>query len=157
MEWIALGLPSRKKLETIADEWLFWKKKHKINGLWDDEPLMLTATIDDGLGQGLQIIHHYAKVLGIRVLSIGLLQQPENILNACRKYQPEFLGMTILQLDSDDALFQIGHGLESKTCLIVGGPVFKFDRELAERCKVDFVANNVAYFIDYFLKWSPLK
>ena len=153
LEWAQLGLPSRKKLELTADAFISWKKDHNIKSLWNIEPLMLTATLDDGLGQGLQIIHRYAEVLGVRILSLGLLQKPETILAACRQYKPEFLGMTLLQLDSDEALCQIGHGIHSKTRLIVGGPVFKFDPELAERCKVDFVAKDVSHFIDYLLKW----
>ena len=33
-------------------------------GLWASPPLMLTATLDDGLGQGLAVIEKFAKAIG---------------------------------------------------------------------------------------------
>ena len=152
--WITRGLPSRQALDTAADELLRWKAIHGVAGLWPRRPLMLTATLDDGIGQGLKIIQRYADILGIDIVSLGLLQDPEAILAACRKHEPDFLGLTILQLDSDDDLCRVGHGLPSKTLLIAGGPVFKFDPEMAERCKVGYVARDVAFFIEFLLDWS---
>ncbi len=153
--WISQGLPSHPDLESTADDLVLWKQVHQVNGLWAVRPLMLTATIDDGLGQGLQIIQRYADVLGMDVIFLGLLQKPEDIVAACHRHEPDFLGLTVLQLDSDEDLCRIGRSLCSKTALIAGGPVFKFDPELAERCNVAYVAGNVACFIDYVLKWAP--
>jgi methylmalonyl-CoA mutase cobalamin-binding subunit len=154
-EWMITGLPSRQGLEAAADDLLRWKAAQKAQSAWAVPPLLLTATLDDGLGQGLQIIHRYAQLMGMRIVPLGLLQTPEAIVAACRRHRPDFLGLTVLQLDSDDDLCQVGHSLDARTCLIAGGPVFKFDPELAQRCNVGFVARDVACFIDFLLKWSP--
>ena len=155
-KWISEALPSRQTVESTAEVLTQWKRDHQISGIWRNCPLIVTATIDDGIGQGIQIIESYAKVIGLRVVHLGLLQSPDTIIDQCQQLQPDILGLTILQLDSDDALCKVGHNLPSKTCLITGGPVFKFDSDMAARCNVDYVAPNVAYFIDYLLKW-PAK
>ena len=151
--WTVGGLPSRQGLDAAADELEHWKAIHRVDGLWPRRPLMLTATLDDGIGQGLQIIHRYADILGMDILPLGLLQTPEAIIAACRKREPDFLGLTILQLDSDDDLCQVGHSLPPKTMLIAGGPVFKFDPEMTGRCKVGYVAEDVSCFIEFLLDW----
>jgi hypothetical protein len=152
-QWRAEGLPSHQALADEARVLTRWKKEHHVDGLWTDRPTMLTATLDDAIGQGLQTIHGYADVLGIQVTALGLLQKPESILAAVRRRVPDFLGLTILQLDSDSDLCRVGHRLSHKTRLIAGGPVFRFDPEMADRCKVDYVARDVAGFIDYMLIW----
>ena len=151
--WRAQGLPSHQALAIEADGLVKWKKDNHVDGLWTYRPTMLTATLDDAIGQGLQTIHRYADVLGIQVTALGLLQKPESILAAVRRWVPDFLGLTILQLDSDSDLCRVGHHLSPKTLLIAGGPVFRFDPEMADRCKVDYVARDVAGFMDYMLRW----
>lgn len=153
-KWISESLPSHQVLESTAEALTQWKRDHQVSGIWRHRPLMVTATIDDGIGQGIQIIECYAKVLGLTVHHLGLLQHPDTIIHQCRRLQPDVLGLTVLQMDSDDALFKVGHNLPSKTCLITGGPAFKFDPDMATRCNVDYVAANAAYFIDYLLKWT---
>lgn len=155
-KWISEGLPSRQMVESTAEELTQWKRDHQISGIWRNRPIIVTATIDDGIGQGIQIIENYAKVMGLWVVHIGLLQSSDTLIDQCQQLQPDFLGLTILQLDSDDTLCKVGHNLPSKTCLITGGPVFKFDPDMAARCNVDYVASNVGYFVDYLLKW-PAK
>jgi methylmalonyl-CoA mutase cobalamin-binding subunit len=116
---------------------------------------MITATLDDGMGHGLAIIERFATVLGMTVEKMGLLQEPEAIVTRCRTKIPDFLGLTVLQLDSDDDLARVSQGIPKKTCLIAGGAAFRHDPELADRCRVGFVAKNVAFFIDFILRWSP--
>jgi len=53
--WLSQGLPSREGLIGTADTLSQWKQDHQISGIWRRCPLMLTATLDDGLGQGLHI------------------------------------------------------------------------------------------------------
>jgi hypothetical protein len=153
-QWLAEGLPSREVLERTADELEQWKQDHDIVGIWPLRPLLATATVDDGIGQGLAIIERYAEVAGLDVERIGLLQQPQTIIDTCHRRQPTFLGLTVLQLDSDDALAQIGRSLPEHTRLIAGGPVFAFDPEMAARCNVDFVAADLAHFVDFLLRWN---
>ena len=153
--WISSGLPSRQALESTADDLEKWKRKRAIPGLWPDTPLMLTATLDDGIGQGISIIERYAGLAGLEVQRIGLLQHPGFIVEKCHILQPALLGLTVLQLDSDDALAEVGRNRPDQTTIIAGGPVFKFDPGMGKRCRVDYVAPNVAYFLKYLLNWSP--
>lgn len=150
--WKKNGLPSNQQLVSIARQLEGDKKKHGIQAIWSSCPLMVTTTIDDGLGQGLEIIHRYATVMGFEIHPLGLMQTPEKIVAECRARKPHFLGLTMLQLDSDDALAYIGHHLPRKTRLIAGGPVFKFDTEMAQRCGVHFVAPDVAHFVDFMCR-----
>ena len=149
--WLAEGIPSREKLDKAADALCQWKKEHHINGIWQDRPLMMTATLDDGIGQGLQVIERYAEVLGFEVKHLGLLQSPDTIVDQCHRWRPDVLGLTVLQLDSDDDLARVGHKIPPQTRLIAGGPAFKYDTQMAERCGVHYVASNVASFINYIM------
>jgi hypothetical protein len=104
-QWIAEGLSSREVLERTADALERWKQSHQIGGIWPLRPLLATATLDDGVGQGLAIIVRYAEVVGLDVLRIGLLQQPQTIIDTCRQRQPAFLGLTVLHLIGGDSSF----------------------------------------------------
>lgn len=151
-QWKTDGLPSAQELNRVAQKLEADKKKYRIQGIWNQKPMMVTATIDDGMGQGLNIIHRYAAVIGLEVHPLGLMQPPEKIVTACHKHRPRFLGMTVLQLDSDDDLARISRQLPPETMLIAGGPVFKFDTDMAARCDIHFVAADVAYFIDFMCR-----
>ncbi len=154
-EWIDLGLPTREGVTRAAAELEEWKYSKQVQGLWSAAPRMVTATLDDGLGHGLALIERFARIMGITVDKIGLLQKPQAIVTRCLTVGPDFLGVTVLQLDSDDDLARVSQGLPTGTCLITGGAAFRFDPDMAIRCRVDYVAHNVAYFIDFILKWSP--
>jgi hypothetical protein len=153
-QWITGGFSSRQVLERAADDLEQWKQNHQIDGIWPQRPLLATATLDDGIGQGLAIIERFAELVGLDVEPIGLLQPPRIIIDTCRQRQPAFLGLTVLQLDSDDALAMIGSSLPEQTRLIAGGPVFAFDPEMAVRCNIDFVAADLPRFLDYLLRWN---
>jgi hypothetical protein len=154
-QWIRDGLPTRQQLENVAIELELWKKNNRVAGLWDPRPCMLTATLDDGMGVGLAIIERYAAILGFYVIHLGLLQKKETIVDACLEHRPDFLGLTVLQLDSEDDLAYIGSRLPQRTKLIAGGPVFAFDPEMAGRCHICFVARDLAHFIDFLLDYYP--
>lgn len=151
-EWIARGLPPREQVIACADGLRQWRQTLGIEGLWSTAPRLMTATLDDGIGQGLEIIHRFADAMGMTLIPLGLVQPPEAILTACRMQRPEFLGMTVLQADSEEDLAQIGLHLPPETLLIAGGPAFRYDPEMAMRSGVDFVAADVAHFIDFVLK-----
>jgi methylmalonyl-CoA mutase cobalamin-binding subunit len=154
-QWRENGLPSAETVEATAVRLDTWKNEHNINGLWKTPPLMVTATLDDGLGQGLHCIHRYAAIAGLKVHHLGLLQTAAGIVSACQKLNPDFVGLTVLQLDSDEDLARVGHNLPSHTRLVAGGPAFKYDPGMASRCGVAYVAFNVAYFIDFLCQWQP--
>ncbi|MFH2064000.1 MAG: cobalamin B12-binding domain-containing protein [Pseudomonadota bacterium] len=144
--------PSHNELESIGRALLEWKMAENIQGLWDDPPLIISTTIDDGLGQGLRIINLYSEVAGLSVMPIGLLQPVEKIIGACSKYRPDMLGLTVLQFDSEEMLIEIKRGISPDIKIIAGGPVFTADSDLAERVGVHFVAKNVAAYLRYLLQ-----
>lgn len=151
-QWIARGLPSRQGLDEAAGNLERLKAHLKVNGIWDQPPSMVTATLDDGLGQGLAVIEKYAAAVGIRLISLGLMQRPETVFNACRRHQADFLGLTILQFDTEDDLTCIANHLPRKTRIVAGGPVFDGDPGFANRTGTHYAAKNVAYFLRYMLE-----
>jgi methylmalonyl-CoA mutase cobalamin-binding subunit len=151
-QWIATGLPSRQGLEEAAGSLVCLRERLKVKGIWNKPPFMVTATLDDGLGQGLAIIEKYAVAVGIRLISLGLMQRPEAVIDACCRHQPEFLGLTILQFDTEDDLTCIANHLPRKTRIVAGGPVFDGDPDFASRTGTHYAAKNVADFLRYMLE-----
>jgi len=149
--WISSGLPSRQEIDHAADRLLRLRDQLGIQGLWTSPPVMVTATLDDGLGQGLAVIEKYASTIGIRLVSLGLMQTPETIIAACQREQPDFLGMTVLQFDTEDDLIVIAANLSPKTRIVAGGPVFSGDPEFAERTGTHYAAKHVGYFLRFML------
>jgi methylmalonyl-CoA mutase cobalamin-binding subunit len=150
--WKETGVPARATLHEIADGIITWRKALGIAGLWERPPLMLGATLDDGWGHGIQIILKFAEAMGLRVKLIGLLQSREKIAAACREVQPDFLGLTVLQLDTEDDLVELRRLIPENIKIIAGGPAFKIDPELAERAGIDFVAKDAGAFVRLLLK-----
>jgi hypothetical protein len=155
-EWKTIGRPTRTGYQSAAEAIIHWRKKNSISGLWKVPPVFVTATIDDGWGHGLQLIQLWAKAVGLKVQPLGLLVKPEEIIRKCRRLNPDLLGMTILQFDSEDDLIFITQNLPSKTFVIAGGPVFGADPQLAERAGIHFVAGNAAEFVAFMLKFDPI-
>lgn len=142
------GKPSRDALMTAARELLQNRRSANLPGFWTTPPLMVTATIDDGFGHGLEVIRRFAEAAGIRTRHLGLLQKPETIIAACKASTPAILGLTVLQFDSEEHLAAIRKAIPSATRMICGGPVFQADRELAGRAGVDFIAKDAARFLE---------
>jgi methanogenic corrinoid protein MtbC1 len=124
------------------------------SGLWGNPPLMITATLDDGLGQGLEIIRMFSETAGIEIIDLGLLVTADKIITACKKNNPDLLGLTVLQFDSEKDILMISKNLPSKTKIIAGGPVFTADPGFARRAGIHFTAKNVAYFIRFLLQFE---
>jgi hypothetical protein len=116
-QWMEQGLPTREKLETTVKQLADWKRQHAVQGLWPLRPRMVTATLDDGMGHGLDLIERFAAVLGLSIHHLGLMQRPEPILSACHRMVPEFLGLTVLHPGSEDDLARIGNGLPPRHLL----------------------------------------
>jgi len=153
-KWQSKGVPSRSELEKAAGDLREWKVKTGCSGLWDIPPLMITATLDDGLGHGLEVIRMFSEAAGLEIIELGLLVTPDKIITACKKNKPDLLGLTVLQFDSEENILTISRNLPPKTKIIAGGPVFKADREFARRAGIHFAAKNVAYFIRFLLQFE---
>ena len=150
-QWVGDGLPSREGLDKAAHELVRIRERYFLSGIWRTQPCMVTATLDDGLGQGLAIIEKFSDVIGIRLIRLGLMQTPEEVIDACQQHQPDFLGMTILQFDTEEDLLFIGKRLPRHTRIIAGGPVFNGNSGFAERTGIHFAAKNVADFLLFML------
>lgn len=150
-QWLSAGLPSRQGLDEAA--WTLERLRERlgVHSLWEDPPCMVTATLDDGLGQGLAVIEKYAVAIGIRLIPLGLMQPPAAIIDACHRHRPDFLGLTILQFDTEDDLTCIANNLPRKTRIVAGGPVFAGDLDFAGRTGTHYAAKNVAAFLRFML------
>jgi hypothetical protein len=124
-----------------------------LKPLWPRSPRMLTATLDDGWGHGLDIIHALAEAVGVRVEPLGVLQPPETVVAACRQQRPDLLGLTVLQFDADDAVRHILEQLPPNTTLIAGGAAYQFDPDFAGRTQTPYVARNGAAFLQFLLNY----
>lgn len=149
--WRRSGLPGHDALAAEAQALTTLVKRPDTRPLWRTPPLLLTATLDDALGQGLAVIHSFADAVGLRRHHLGLTVAAEAIIEACCAESPALLGMTVLQFDSEEDLARIRREIPRSTRMVCGGPLFKADPDLAERCGIDFVAKDLGYFLEYLL------
>lgn len=153
--------PGRATLHAAADELLAWRRKENVPGLWARPPRLLGATLDDGWGHGIELILKFARVLGCDTHFLGVLCPIDTIVEACKKETPDILGITVLQLDTEEALEdlgkRLGRKLRRKIKLMAGGPVFTIDPGLAQRVGINFVARDAAHFVRHMLEDAALK
>ena len=148
--WKSLS-PTRESYLNAAGDLMAWRSDRNHPGLWALPPLMVTATLDDGWGHGLEVIEKLAEATGVRIHSLGLLRSPESIVEACQKLNPRFLGLTVLQLDSDDWLSDIVRRIPPSTLLVAGGAAFRYDPDFALRTGTPVVVKNGAAFLQFLL------
>ncbi len=144
--------PSRQTLLETAAAVDRFRRDRNIVGLWPCPPLMATATLDDGFGHGLEIIHRFAEAAGLHLLPLGTMLTAQAIIAACRQHRPDLLGLTVLQFDTEAPLIEVRSGIPAATRIVAGGPVFAADPDLAARTGIDFVARDAAAFWEYLLK-----
>ena len=145
---------SRAEIYRAGEILLDRKDPATAKGIWQSPPLMMTATLDDAIGQGLKIIHLYSRLAGMNVKQLGLMQPPDKIIEACRLSPPDILGLTILQFHSEETLCDLVEHLPSQTKVIVGGPIFtSFSREELDTKKYH-VLNTIQHFINFLLTLS---
>ena len=149
--WQDSGLPGRQTLMDTAQDLMQWKSFQSVNGLWPSPPVFLTATLDDAWGHGLELIETYAEVMGLTVISLGLEKTAAEIITGANDHNPDYLGMTVLQFDSEEELIEISRHIPERTKVIAGGPIFKSDPDIARRTGVHFTAKDVTAFVQYFL------
>jgi methylmalonyl-CoA mutase cobalamin-binding subunit len=150
--WAEMGRPGRATLHAAADELMAWRRAENVPGLWARPPRMLGATLDDGWGHGIKLILKLAKAIGCDTHFIGVLCPIDTIVEACDKETPDILGLTVLQLDTEEALANLRHRLSPQIRWIAGGPVFNIDPQMAARVGIDFVARDASHFLRYMLE-----
>lgn len=143
--------PTRQGYLDAADQLAAQRRREPV--LWPRPPRMLTATIDDGWGEGLAVIQALACGAGVLVENLGVLQPPETIVKACQRERPDLLGLTVLQFDSDDAVRHIVERLPPQTTLVAGGAAYRYDPDFAKRTRTPFVARNGAAFLQFLLNY----
>ncbi len=143
--------PARETYLNAARDMADWRARHHDSGLWRVSPLMVTATIDDGWGHGLEVIEKLAEALGITVHPLGVLQSPETIIGTCKQLHPALLGVTVLQFDSDDSVAEIVRGVPAMTRLVAGGAAYQYDPDFAVRTGTHVVIKNGASFLEYLV------
>ncbi|MEJ2638081.1 MAG: cobalamin B12-binding domain-containing protein [Desulfosarcinaceae bacterium] len=149
--WRRHGLPGHDALASAAQALADLRATPGVCPLWQTPPRFYTATLDDALGQGLAIIHSFADAVGLRRHPLGLAVPADTIIAACRAGAPDLLGMTVLQFDSETDLARIRREIPATTRMVCGGPLFRADPDLADRCGIDFVAKDVGAFLEYLL------
>jgi len=144
--------PSWTELHTEGKDLLNWKENNEIKGLWEESPLMITATLDDAWGIGLKLIHLYADIAGLDYIHLGLMLTSEQIIDECIKKQPDILGLTVLRSDMQDEFEKICRKIPDKTRIVAWGSVIK--SEFAECEKGYYSAENAFSFIKYLLEFD---
>lgn len=123
--------------------------------LWRHPPYMVTATVDDGWGHGLEVIQTLAAAAGVRVDPLGVLMTSDAITAACHRKMPDLLGLTVLQFDSEDAVRRIVAHLPPVTTLVAGGAAYQYDPDFAVQTQTPFVALSGAAFLRFLLNYHP--
>ena len=136
---------------------LDWKTEQQIGGLWERPPQLVTATLDDSIGQGLKMIHLFSEVAGVVVRPLGLMQSSEHIITACHNYKPDMLGLTVLQLDTVEMLDHIAENIPDETHVLVGGPAFKLMPAAQLERKPYHVIHDVAAYVELLLEKAPIS
>ena len=154
-KWRLKGKPTREDYLAGARALETLRRQSPNHGLWPTPPLMITATLDDGWGHGLEVIEALAAAVGVAVYPLGVLQRPDAILAACRERHADLLGLTVLQFDSDDDLIEITRGLPPATTMIAGGAAFIHDPEFAARTGTQNMARDGAAFMQFLLRFTP--
>lgn len=148
--------PGRATLHAAADELITWRHMGNVPGLWSSPPRMLGATLDDGWGHGIELILKFARALGCETHFLGVLCPIDTLVEACKKEAPDILGLTVLQLDTEESLIdlqkKLPRELRRKLQVIAGGPVFTIDPDFAGRVGIDFVARDAAHFVRHMLE-----
>ncbi len=154
--WDRMGKPTREDYLKGASQLDALRRRTEGNGLWAQAPLMVTATLDDGWGHGIAVIESLAAAVGVRIHALGVLRPATAIVTACRDEQPDLLGLTVLQFDSDEDIQAITAALPPRTTLIAGGAAYRYDPDFAERTGTHAVAHDGGAFLRFLLGYQPL-
>jgi hypothetical protein len=156
-ELARLPRPSRDTYLAAAAKLRAWQTAHGPSTLWSAAPCMATATLDDGWGHGLQIIQELAEAVGVRVHPLGICRSPDEVIDACMAHQPDLLGITVLQFDSEEAVRHIVTHLPPVTTLVAGGPAYRYDPDFAARTGTHFSAADGRDFLRFLLGFRPCR
>ena len=156
LKWNEKGKQSHLAYKEAAESIIAWKRENRIKSVFNSPPSIVTATIDDSFGMGISVINLFSEALGLNVHFLGLYKTTGDILEACIRLNPSYLGLTVLQADTEEDIAFLSENLPSTVKIISGGPVYKMDPGFAQRAGVHFVAGNADAFIRFMLAQAGL-
>lgn len=145
--WSREGIPPRWTLVEDLKKLIQLKKSLDVSSVMPVPFRLITATLDDGWGLGIEIIHHACDVLGIHYIFLGLMKSANEIAQACESENPDAVGVTVLQDDTVEELLLLRRLLPVQTELFAGGPGI---REFKPPAGV-LILNNIIDFMSHFV------
>lgn len=154
--WEKSGIPPRWTLLEELKELQNLRVSLGLDSVMENPPRLLTATLDDGWGLGLDVIHLACDALGIPYTFIGLMKTPEEIMATCVSNPPDAVGISVIQEDSVEKLLHLRRLLPRNIPIFAGGPGLKDRIEVPSEEKL-VIVKNVAHFMKLILenKLSP--
>lgn len=149
--WQSHGPTPRWQLREQLKDLKANRQSLGIPSLWSVPPTMVTATLDDGWGHGIETVTLCARALGMTVHALGLLVPASEIVAACRRLRPGFLALTVLQVESEEALQLIADEVPPITQVFVGGAFVHSCPQAFHRINL-LAASNLEAFIKQLLR-----
>ncbi len=147
--------PPRWSMLKKLDELIERRKKAGVETLLKGGVLTIyTATIDDGWGMGIDVIHKACDVIGLKYRFLGLLVEPDDVIGICNRDGPDFLGLTVIHESSVDDIFYIASKIPEKTTVLVGGGALGSENHIGGKSRGSnsiVVIPDVVNFFDFFL------
>ena len=149
--WQSDGPPPRWRLREQLKDLKANRQTLGIPSLWAVPPAIVTATLDDGWGHGIETVALCARALGMTLHTLGLLVPPSEIAAACRRLRPDFLALTVLQVESKEALQLITDQVSPATQVFVGGALVQSCPQAFNRPNL-LAASNLTVFVEQLLR-----
>jgi len=151
-EWHLHGVPPRYELRSVISDLRNWRENVGVSSLWDQPPLMVSATLDDGWGLGIETIESCARAVGICVYSIGLMIPAQDLIRTCHEMRPDLLALTMLHSDTEPVLEQVCTAVAGMSRVVVGGAGAAGNPRLEQRLDI-MVAKDISDFLELLLSW----
>lgn len=145
--WKSRGAPPRAETRQSLQELRESLDRSGLLSLWREPPCVITATLDDGWGHGIATVEMAAEALGARIFRLGLLAEPERIVDSCLQHRCRYLALTVLHSDSTLALLWIRHQLPDDIAIVAGGPGVGDESELSPESGI-LRADSITDFLE---------
>lgn len=115
------GIPPRWTLVEELKKLVELRQTLGVSSITPAPFRLLTATLDDGWGLGIEIIHHACDVLGVHYTFLGLMKSAQDITRSCEIEKPDAVGVTVLQEDTIEELLLLRRLITAETQIFAGG------------------------------------
>lgn len=149
--WRENGVPPRRQLREQLRDLQESRRQLGIASLRETSAAIVTATIDDGWGHGIETVALCARALGLAVHELGLEVRPGEIAAACHALQPRYLALTVLHMESEAKLRQVVRNMPARTDVIVGGAFVQNVPDALERLGI-IPARRLLDFLELLLE-----